>query len=573
MLGAVANRILIAVTSHADLGGLRPTGFYVPEAAEPWRVFTNAGYQVDVVSVEGGEPPRDGFDPDDPTQAAFVEQVDMAHTARAADVDGRDYDAVFYAGGHGTMWDFPLDPDIARLGRQVYEAGGVVAAVCHGPAALVNLTLADGSHLIAGKELTAFTNSEEAAVGAAAAVPFLLADALATRGATYRGAPDFTAHVVTDGRLVTGQNPTSATPTALATLDALAAAAAGAPGPVGPSHHTTPREGADGLPARRLGTHGPTVAPVGLGCMGMSQGYGPADDTASLATLQRAIDLGVTFWDTAMSYGRGHNEQLVGRALAGHRDDVVVATKFGIVRGPQGVRLDGRPENVAGYCEASLRRLGVDHIDLYYLHRVDPEIPVEETVGAMGDLVAQGKVRHLGLSEIDAEGLERAASVHPIAALQLEWSLWWREPEDDVVPAARRLGIGLVPYSPLGRGFLAGPIDPRHLPDTDFRQDDPRFGGEALDRNRARAAEVRRLAATLDATPAQLALAWLLAQGDDVVPIPGTRRPDRLAENAAAAALTLSDHDLTRLEVVAPRASWAGNRASFAAHGTTRRSA
>jgi len=342
--------------------------------------------------------------------------------------------------------------------------------------------------------------------------------------------------------------------------------------------HTSPvtdivEDAVTALPTRRLGPGGLAVSAVGLGCMGLSQGYGSADDTESLATLQRAIELGVTFWDTAMSYGQGHNERLVGQALAGHRDEVVLATKFGIVRGDQGVRLDGRPENVAGYCEASLQRLGVDHLDLYYLHRVDPDVPVEETVGAMADLVAQGKVRHLGLSEIDAAGLERAAGVHPIAALQFEWSLWWREPEDDVIPAARRLGIALVPYSPLGRGLLAAQVDPQHLPDADFRRDDPRFNGEAFDRNRAVAAQVRSLAAEMGITPAQLALAWLLAQGDDVVPIPGTRRSDRVAENAAAAVTALSTDTLARIDAVAPRDGWSGDRKSFAAHGTTRRSA
>jgi aryl-alcohol dehydrogenase-like predicted oxidoreductase len=290
---------------------------------------------------------------------------------------------------------------------------------------------------------------------------------------------------------------------------------------------------------RTLGPEGLTVSAVGLGCMGMSQGYGAADDTESIATLHRAIDIGVTFLDTAMSYGRGHNEQLLGRALAGRRDKVVLATKFGIIRGDDGVQVDGRPENVRTYCDASLARLGVDHIDLYYQHRVDPRVPIEETVGAMAELVAEGKVRHLGLSEASPGELERAAATHPISAAQYEWSLWWRDIEDDVLPTARRLGIGLVPYSPLGRGFLAGAVTTDTLGAGDFRLGDPRFQDESLEHNRALVAEVCRLAAEREVTPAQLALAWLLAQGDDVVPIPGTRRVARLAENAGSAEIVL----------------------------------
>ena len=323
---------------------------------------------------------------------------------------------------------------------------------------------------------------------------------------------------------------------------------------------------------RTLGAGGLAVSAVGLGCMGLSQGYGAADDEESVATVRRAFDLGVTLFDTAMSYGAGHNERLVGRALAGHRDEVVLATKFGIVRDADGkVGLDGRPENVRGHCEASLKRLGTDHIDLYYLHRVDPGVPVEETVGAMAALVADGKVGHLGISEADPATIERAAATHPIAALQFEWSLWWREPEDEVIPAARRLGIGLVPYSPLGRGFLAGPVPAGGFGPGDFRHGDPRFAGEDLARNASLAARLRAMADQRGVTPAQLALAWLLAQGGDVVPIPGTRRAARAEQNAAAASITLGPSDLAELETVAGRDAWAGDRRSFAAHGTVRR--
>jgi aryl-alcohol dehydrogenase-like predicted oxidoreductase len=308
-----------------------------------------------------------------------------------------------------------------------------------------------------------------------------------------------------------------------------------------------------------------TVSALGLGCMGMSQGYGPADDATSTATIHRALELGVTYLDTAMSYGAGHNERLLGAALARRRDRAVLATKFGIVRDGDGVRVDARPDRVAGWCDASLARLGVDHIDLYYLHRVDPAVPVEETVGAMAELVTAGKVGHLGLSEVSPDQLTRAAAVHPIAAVQSEWSLFWRELEDDVVPLARRLGVGIVPYSPLGRGLLAGATGP-----AAFRDGDPRFAGPDRDRNLALLAEVRRLAAGHGATPGQFALAWLLARGTDVVPIPGTRSATRLAENAAATDLTLSPDDLRRLEEVAGRHAWSGDRASFAAHATTR---
>ncbi|PYC68143.1 aldo/keto reductase [Micromonospora arborensis] len=304
--------------------------------------------------------------------------------------------------------------------------------------------------------------------------------------------------------------------------------------------------------------------------MGFSQAYGPADDDESLAVLHDALDTGITMIDTAMSYGRGHNERLVARAIAGRRDDVVLATKFGIVRDADGVRLDGRPENVRGYCDASLERLGVDTIDLYYLHRVDPEVPVTETIGAMGELVTAGKVRHLGVSEVNPAQLEQAVTVHPIAAVQFEWSLAWREPEDDVVPAARQLGVGLVPYSPLGRGLLTGALSAGPFPEGDFRRTDPRFAAQNLASNLNLVQTLTKLADEHGVTPGQLALAWLLAQGPDVVPIPGTRSRARLAENAAAADVQLSEQNLADLDLAVPRESWQGDRTSFAAHGTTR---
>jgi aryl-alcohol dehydrogenase-like predicted oxidoreductase len=321
---------------------------------------------------------------------------------------------------------------------------------------------------------------------------------------------------------------------------------------------------------RTLGPDGLTVSALGLGCWGMSQVYGPADDSESLATLERALDLGVSLLDTSMSYGGGHNERLLARLLASRRDEVVLATKFGIVRDANGARVDGRPDNVRGYCEASLARLGVDHIDLYYQHRVDPDVPVEETISAMAELVAEGKVRHLGISEPSPEALERAAATHPITALQSEWSLWWRDIEDDVVPTARRLGIGLVPYSPLGRGFLTGTVATESLTGGDLRHSDPRFHDDHATRNHALVGELNRLADERGITTAQLALAWLLAQGDDVVPIPGAKRIDHLDDNTAAAAVTLTPAELDRLETVAPRSAWAGDRVAFGAQRSTR---
>ena len=323
---------------------------------------------------------------------------------------------------------------------------------------------------------------------------------------------------------------------------------------------------------RHLGQDGLATSSIGLGCMGLSQGYGPADDDESIRVIHRALDLGVTLLDTAMSYGQGHNERLIARALAGRRDRVQVATKFGIVRDETGVRVDGRPDHVRGYCEASLSRLGLDVIDVYYLHRVDPEVPLAETVGAMAELVAEGKVRHLGLSEATPEQLGQAAAEHPIAAVELEWSLLWRDPEDDIVPTARRLGIGLVPYSPLGRGLLTATLTTADIASSDFRRDDPRFQGTDLDRNLSHVAALHRIADDLGLTPGQLALAWLLAQGPDIVPIPGTRRPERIAENVAATDTELSPDDLRRLEDAVPRSAWAGDRRSFAVPVTARRS-
>jgi aryl-alcohol dehydrogenase-like predicted oxidoreductase len=322
---------------------------------------------------------------------------------------------------------------------------------------------------------------------------------------------------------------------------------------------------------RKLGSDGFTTSALGLGCMGLSQGYGLADDDESIRAIHRAIELGVTMLDTAMSYGQGHNERLLGRVLPGRAGQVQVATKFGIIRTEQGVHLDAHPEHVRGYCEASLARLGVDVIDLYYLHRVDPAVPVAETVGAMAELVTEGKVRHLGVSEVTPVQLEQAVAVHPISAVQFEWSLLWREPEDDIVVAARRLGVGLVPYSPLGRGLLTATLTRADMDASDMRRADPRFHGAELDHNLAHVGELRRIAAGLGLSPGQLALAWLLAQGPDVVPIPGSRRLARIAENAAAADVVLTEDDLNGIERAMPRTAWAGDRRSFAAPGTARR--
>jgi len=324
------------------------------------------------------------------------------------------------------------------------------------------------------------------------------------------------------------------------------------------------------IATRRLGTPGLEVSAQGLGCMGMSAFYGTGeerDDATSIATIHRALDLGITFLDTSDAYGPHTNEELVGRAIRGRRDQVQLATKFGILFGGNGERtLRGDPAYVRQACEASLRRLGVDHVDLYYLHRVDPMVPIEETIGAMAELVAEGRVRHLGVSEAAPETLRRASAVHPITALQSEWSLWSRDVEDEVVPTARELGIGIVPYSPLGRGFLTGQItSPDDLAPDDFRRSNPRFMGENFQRNLDIVARVRELAEQKGCTAAQLALAWVHARGDDVVPIPGTKNPARLEENAGALGVTLSAADLARIEEVAPRAAFAGERSAFAA--------
>jgi aryl-alcohol dehydrogenase-like predicted oxidoreductase len=313
---------------------------------------------------------------------------------------------------------------------------------------------------------------------------------------------------------------------------------------------------------RTLGMRGLEVSEQGLGCMGMSAWYGPTDEQESTATIRRALDLGITFLDTADIYGQGANEELVGRAIAGRRDEVVLATKFGNRVLADGSRtIDGSPAYVRQAIDASLRRLRVEHVDLYYQHRVDASTPIEETVGAMAELVPEGKVKHIGLSEAGPQTIRRAHAVHPITALQSEWSLWTRDPEAEVLPTVRELGIGFVAYSPLGRGFLAGRFaSPDELDEDDFRKHHPRMSGENFERNRALAEQVRELAAEKGCTPAQLALAWVLSRGDDVVPIPGTKRRTYLEENAAASELTLKDDELKRLDEAFPPGAAAGQR-------------
>ena len=318
------------------------------------------------------------------------------------------------------------------------------------------------------------------------------------------------------------------------------------------------------MKTRILGAGGPAVSAIGLGCMGMSEFYGQADRAESIAVIHRALELGVTLIDTANVYGQGHNELLVGEALRGRREGVVLATKFGIVRDhddPARRDVNGRPEYVRQCCEESLARLGTDHIDLYYQHRVDPKVPIEDTVGAMAELMAEGKVGHIGLSEASAETIRRAHAVHPIAALQSEYSLWTRDVEAEVLPAVRELGITLVAYSPLGRGFLTGAVRSREqLAENDFRRTNPRFSDGNLESNLQLLEGVEQLAREREVEPSQVALAWLLHQGDDIVPIPGTKRMRYLEQNVAAADIELSDDDLRRIEQAFPAGSVHGDR-------------
>jgi aryl-alcohol dehydrogenase-like predicted oxidoreductase len=320
-------------------------------------------------------------------------------------------------------------------------------------------------------------------------------------------------------------------------------------------------DGRTDMEQRQLGTSGLDVSALGLGCMGMSAYYGTTDEPEAIATIQRAMELGVTFLDTAEIYGPYTNEELVGRAVGDRRDEVVIATKFAYHFDPDDLRnrtLDGSPENVRRATEGCLKRLGTDRIDLLYQHRIDPDVPTEETVGAMGELVAEGKVRYLGLSEAAPETIRRAHAVHPIAAVQTEYSIWTRDLEDDVLPTLRELGIGLVAYSPLGRGFLSGRFaSPDDLDADDWRRTQPRFEGENLKQNLERAGKVRELADEKGVTPAQLALAWVLAQGDDVVPIPGTKRRSYLEQNVGALDVELTDEDLARIEAEVPEAAGA----------------
>ena len=317
------------------------------------------------------------------------------------------------------------------------------------------------------------------------------------------------------------------------------------------------------MKTRKLGNQGLLVSELGLGCMGMSEFYGGRDEEEAIATIHHAIDLGVNFLDTADMYGPHTNEQLVAKAIKDRRDQVVLATKFGIVRTAEGGfgGVNGKPEYVHQACDASLQRLGVDVIDLYYLHRVDPNVPIEDTVGAMAELVKQGKVRYIGISEAAPDTIRRAYGVHPITALQTEYSLWSRDPEDEILPTVRELGIGFVPYSPLGRGFLSGAIKSLDdLAQDDYRRFSPRFQGDNFSKNLELVEQVNAIASEKGVTPSQLALAWLLAQGEDIVPIPGTKRRKYLEENIGAVEISLTQEELSRIEQLAPKGVAAGDR-------------